>query len=101
MNPDEIWKDVTKWLSKERVVQLPRGKEFNAHFNKEKSLIEVVPSKTGVPRIVSYKEWIRFAEKFNVVKSNGYDPWKPGHYAMISYNSSYIVAILRQCGYSE
>jgi len=99
MNNDESWREINDWLLEERKIGLPKGEDFRATFNSAKQAIEIIPTKTGIPRRISKKEWNKFVTKFNKVKNNGYDPLRPGHYAQITHNSSYLVAILRESDY--
>lgn len=99
MNIEKTWNEIIKWLSDEKIIGLPKGNKFKISFNKKKGLIQIIPLKTGIPRIITKKEWRRFGEKFNQVKSNGYDPLRPGHYSQITHNSSYIVALLKELRY--
>ena len=96
MDIEETWMEITEWLAKERVISLPKGNDFRALYKTENDVIEVIPTETGIPRQVSKKEWEKFGLKFNKVRENGYDPLKPGHYAQVTYNSSYLVAILKE-----
>jgi len=95
MDPVQSWNSVIDWIQSGRTLSLPRGKEFKVTYNQQNRIIEIVPTQTGIPRWVGEKEWALFINKFNEVIDKGYDPWKPGHYARISYNSSYLVAILK------
>lgn len=101
MDIEELWNQVTKWLKEEKEIKLPKGEYFRVSFDANSKAIEIVPTKTGIPRRVKKEEWVRFGEKFNFVKEKGYDSFRPGHYAQITYNSSYLVAILKEYGYSE
>lgn len=98
METDRLWSGIAKWLSNEKTIHLPRGKPFVASFDKSDGVIIVTPSETGIPRRISKEEWNRFGEKFEDVEKRGYDPLKPGHYARITFNSSYLVAILKEYG---
>ena len=77
----------------------PSARDFRAFFDTNNNYIEVIPTETGIPRRISKNEWDRFAIKYGEVKSNGYDPLRPGHYAQITHNSSYLVAILKKTGF--
>lgn len=101
MNIDSLWNKIIGRLADEKELSLPRGKNFKASFDKEKQIITIVPTKTGIPRTITKEEWTRVGNKFNQVKKEGYEPLRPGHYARISHNSSYIVAILKEYGNSE
>lgn len=101
MDIEKIWVEITEWLSESKTIGLPRGQDFNASFNSDLNAIEIIPSKTGIPRVVNRDEWIKFGEKYNSVVEAGYEPLRPGHYARVTYNSSYIVGIVRSYGYSE
>jgi len=98
MDITETWKDLAKWLRQQRNISLPRGKDFCASYKSKIDSIEVIPSLTGIPRLISKNEWTRFCEKYNTVIKTKYNPLRPGHYAQISHNSSYIVAILKESG---
>lgn len=98
MDTERHWNEITEWLSEEKSIHLPRGKEFLASFNRNEKVIVVIPSETGIPRRIAKDEWKRFGEKFADVENRGYDPLKPGHYASITFNSSYLVAILKEYG---
>jgi len=93
---EESWEQVVKWLAKPREFSLARGMPFKASYNSKEKTINVVPTETGIVRTISIKEWETFIEKLNEVTSSGYDPWRPGHYSKVTYNSSYLVAILKE-----
>jgi len=100
MNIEKKWEEIRDWLSKEKRINLPRGSEFEVSFDGKMNEIVIVPLQTGIPRRVGKEEWHRFGEKFNEVEENGYDPFRPGHYARVTFNSSYLVAILKAHGNS-
>ena len=97
MKIDETWRKIVTCIDKEKSITLPRGGKFIAKSNVSDNEIIVIPTKTGIPRRISYIEWSKFVEKFNEVEKSGYDPLRSGHYAKVSFNSSYIVAILKVC----
>ncbi len=53
---------------------------------------------SGNERRVSREEWNRLVDKFNSVEDSGYDPVRPGHYARLTFNSSYLVALIKAAG---
>jgi hypothetical protein len=95
MDIEKSWKDLTCWLSQEKKFSLPRGSDFSAKYVNKIDSIQIVPSETGIPRIISKNEWIKFCEKFQAIQKTKYDPLRPGHYAQISHNSSYLVAMVK------
>ncbi len=101
VKPDVVWGEVTQWLAEKRRIGLPKGGDFEVSFDDDTNSIEIVPIETGIPRRVSREEWRRFVDRFNEVKKKGYDPLRPGHYADITHNSSYLVAVLKELEYSE
>lgn len=97
METDKTWRKILTCTDKEKNIKLPRGGEFIAKSNVSDNEIIVTPKETGISRRISWLEWGRFVEKYNDVERSGYDPLRPGHYAKVSFNSSYIVAILKMC----
>lgn len=95
MSYEHSWEGVVRWLNEPKEFSLIRGKPFTAVYNQKEQAINVVPKETGIVRTISEKEWDTFIEKVNSVTIEGYDPWKPGHYSKVTYNSSYLVAILK------
>ena len=94
MSTEIDWEYVTEWLSDEHLLELAKGSKFKAAFIEDANSIEIIPTKTGIPRRINERQWEIFVEKFRDVKKSGYDPYRPGHYAQISHNASYLVAIL-------
>ena len=97
MDIDETWIRILKCIVKEKSMTLPRGSEFIAKSNIDDNEITIIPNKTGISQRISYIEWSKFVEKFNEVEKSGYDPLRSRHYAKVSFNSSYIIAILKVC----
>lgn len=97
LDVENNWKKVISNLSTETTLKLPKGSEFTAISDSGKSIITITPKQSGISRIIGKKEWIRFAERFNEVIDSGYDPLRPGHYARISFNASYLIAIIKAC----
>lgn len=97
METDETWKKILICTDPEIKMKLVRGGEFVAKSNVSDNEIIVTPKKSGISRRISWLEWSRFVEKYNEIERSGYDPLRPGHYAKVSFNSSYIVAILKMC----
>ncbi len=98
INSPKGWKALQEWLVQEREVALPRGSLFKATYDRGAHEITIVPTRTGIERRVSSDEWNRFVNKFNSVEESGYDPMRPGHYARVTFNSSYLVALIREVG---
>lgn len=96
MNIEESWDEIIDWLGVEKLIELPKGSEFRTAYIEDPESIEIVPLRTGIPRRITENQWDDFCNKFKEVKRNGYDPYRPGHYAQISHNASYLVAILRE-----
>ncbi len=96
MSFTEDWNEIAEWLSGQRSIELSKGGKFKARYIGEVNSIEIVPIKTGIPRRINENQWDIFIEKFKEVKRSGYDPYRPGHYAHISHNASYLVAILQK-----
>lgn len=94
MSEEFDWDDLVEWLSDEHLLELAKGSKFKAAFIEGANAIEIVPTKTGIPRRINERQWDIFVDKFREVKKSGYDPYRPGHYAQISHNASYLVAIL-------
>ncbi len=98
---EDGWEEITAFLSKKASFKLTRGSEFTAIADRSKDEIIITPKETGIARVIGKQEWNRFVEKFNEVVDSGYDPLRPGHYARISFNSSYLIAIVKKKeGYS-
>ncbi len=95
MDIEKNWEKILAYLNQERSLKLTKGSEFNAKSDVKNNEIMVVPKETGIARRISKLEWTRFVEKFNDVEKSGYDPMRPGHYAKISFNSSYLIAIVK------
>lgn len=98
MNSEKTWKKIITCLTQEKIIKLPKGGEFRARSNTSSNEISVTPIVTGISRRINLLQWERFVEKYNEVEASGYDPLRSGHYAKVSFNSSYIVAILKICG---
>ena len=101
MNVDKLWNEIKLWLLDEKMIELQKGGKFKVIFDINSEIIEIIPIKSGISRRINKEEWIKFGNKFNSVKNEGYDPFRPGHYAKITFNSSYLVAIIKEYGYSE
>ena len=98
INSSKGWQALQEWLGREREVPLPRGSPFKAAYDQGAHEISIVPTRTGIERRVGKDEWNRFVNKFNSVEDSGYDPMQPGHYARVTFNSSYLVALIREVG---
>jgi len=90
------WERLQQWLQRERTMTLARGQSFRARFDRVEEQLVFVPSETGIERRVKWDEWERFAARFNEVEHAGYNALQPGHYPRITFNSSYLVAIVRE-----
>ena len=91
---EKDWEEIADWLSEERSFSSKRGSKFHACFAKDAGEIVFIPLESGIERRVSRAEWGRFMQRYNKVKVAGYDPLRAGHYARITFNASYLVAIL-------
>ena len=56
MKMTEVWNRIAEWLGEEKLISLPKGKDFRAFFNSNNNYIEVVPTETGIPRRISKNE---------------------------------------------
>lgn len=95
IDKSEGWKVLREWLKRRRKVSLPRGRPFQVGFEERRDEIIIVPAESGIERRVSRPEWDRFVDKFNSVEESRYDPLRPGHYARLTFNSSYLVALVK------
>ncbi len=95
------WTLVKEFLSEPREIGLTRGLPFEASSNPNEDEVTIIPSQTGIERRIGRDEWERFVERFNQVEDSGFDPLRPGHYARVSFNSSYLVALVREAGLSQ
>jgi len=95
LDVENNWKKVISNLSTETTFKLSKGSEFTAISDPVKNTITITPKQTGISRTIGKQEWTRFTEKFNEVIDSDYDPMRPGHYAKISFNASYLIAIIK------
>ncbi len=96
MNTQRSWEALRRWLEREREISLARGRPFRVFLDSKRDELVIIPLESGIERHVGRGEWSRFVEKFNSVENSGYDPLRPGHYARVSFNSSYLVAIVKE-----
>ncbi len=100
-NSDEIWEKIKRWGQHRHRITLPRGSSFDVQFDPKRDEVEVTPLQTGIPRRIGRKEFDKLVKRFNEVTAAGYEPFRPGHYARESHNSSYFVAILKEIGHAN
>ena len=96
MDPERSWLEVIEWLGTPREIRLPRGRPFHVRYDPEEGKVIVTPSLTGIERRIGREYWERYVNRFNEVERSGYDQFRPGHYAAITHNSSYMVALTRE-----
>ena len=96
LDASNSWTELGRQLRTARQVPLPRGEPFKASYDPARNEVALVPSQTGIERHVTWEEFQRFAAKHNQVEESGYDPMRPGHYQRITYNASYLVALVRE-----
>jgi hypothetical protein len=97
LDVNRTWRLIQESLSKKKEFKLKSGSNFLAFFDFKTQEIVLIPLKTGIERRVNKSEWERFVKKYNTVVRDGYDPLKPGHYARITFNSSYLVVLVENC----
>lgn len=95
MDKDIYWERIKEALSSEIELSLPTGSPFKATYDSEYNQIVIVPIKTGIPRRINFTEWERFVNKYNDIENGPYNPLRPGHYAQVSFNSSYLIALVK------
>jgi hypothetical protein len=101
MRPESSWLELIEWLRTAREIHLPRGKPFRVRYNPEEGKVIVTPSLTGIERRIGREYWERYVNRFNEIERTEYDPFRPGHYAAITHNSSYMVALTREADLNQ
>ena len=49
MDIEKLWNQVTKWLTEEKKITLPKGEYFRVSFEANSEAIDIVPTKPGYP----------------------------------------------------
>ena len=92
MNFEDFWKKIQSTSGEIELVTLSRKKPFSFSYNHSRDTIDIIPSyKTKYPR-ASRKKDLKEIWDVAITVTN---PFTPSNYLDITFNSSYIVSIMK------